>query len=77
MSEMSDSAFSLKGEVDIKEATAAEALVIVTVEEGEIEDGVEVVEERAVEPREPPLLFLSAFLPLVRSIVWSLFRCCW
>ncbi|TNN79259.1 hypothetical protein EYF80_010504 [Liparis tanakae] len=39
MSEMSDSAFSLKGELDMKEATAAEALVIVTAEEGEIEVG--------------------------------------
>lgn len=68
MSEMSERAFSLRGEVDMKEATAAEALVIVTVEEGEIEDGVEVVEERAVEPKEVLLLFLSAFLPLVRSM---------
>lgn len=76
MSEMSDSAFSLRGEEAIKEATAAEALVIVTVEEGEIEVGVEMVEERAVEPKEPLLLFLS-FFPLVRSMGWSLFRCCW
>ena len=77
MSDMSDRAFSLKGEVDMKEATAAEALVIVTVEGGGIEEGVEAVEERAVEPREPLLLFFSAFLPLVRSMGWSLFRCCW
>lgn len=77
MSEMSDSAFSLNGEEAIKEATAAEALVIVTVEEGEFEDGVEMVEERAVEAKEPLLLFLSAFFPLVRSMGWSLFRCCW
>lgn len=77
MSEISERAFSLKGEVDINEATAAEALVIVAAEEGEIDEGVEVVEERAAEPKEPPLLLFSAFFPLVRSMGWSLFRCCW
>lgn len=77
MSDISDSAFSRKGDVDIKEATAAEALVIVMVAEGEIEEGVEVVEDRAVEPIEPVLLFFSACLPLVRSMGWSLLGCCW
>ena len=68
MSEISESAFSLKGEVAIKEATAAEALVMVTVEEGDTEDGVEIVEERAIEAKEPLQLFFSAVFPLVRSI---------
>lgn len=77
MSEISDKAFSLKGEVDINEAIAAEALVIVSAEEGEIEDGVEVLEERVVEPIGPLVPFLTAFLPLVRSMGWSLFKCCW
>lgn len=77
MSEMSDKAFSLKGEDDMKEAIAAEALVMVRADEGETEDGVEVLEERVVEPKGALVPFLSACLPLVRSMGWSLFRCCW
>lgn len=68
ISEMSESAFSRKGELDINEATADDALAIVMVEEGDTEEGVEVEEDITADPRE--LLF--SLLPFVKSMGWSL-----
>ncbi len=68
ISEMSDRAFSRRGELEMKEATADEAFPMVMVDDGEIEVGVEVEEDRAADPME----LLLSLLPLVRSIGWSL-----
>ncbi len=65
---MSDRAFSRRGELEMKEATADEAFPMVMVDDGEIEVGVEVEEDRAADPME----LLLSLLPLVRSIGWSL-----